>query len=640
MLIVRGRDLRGWILPVLFLACLSFPVGVANSKSLQNRAWLSQENRDAPIALEIGGQTLDLDADLDEVVAYYQAKPADEFLLPQRPVRNKEASECARDLKNNIYRLRRKDPKVELPADLVWSENPFQDRNWEFWLHGWKFADCLMEGYEATGDVWYLDRLKWVVVDWWQDNFVADPPSEEFSWYDHTIPIRLERLTRIWEFVRRHQALDPEFVNSALRLAYWHGRILDEEKSLRIYRHNHGLDQADYLFRGSVIFPELEGADRWHRNALPRMKEEIEFMMSSEGIQKENSPGYHTGHGASAFWRLQWVEHYTGQALSPALAKLEDEALKFATVIAQPDGLLPQLGDTGAGGRLRISLPNLKNLSWYPHYEYVVSKGKRGRPPSALRFIFPESGYYIDRDRWDKPGENTATQLIFKCGFLAEGHRHDDDGHILLYGLGEAWLTDGGQYGYVRGPLRNYMRSPQAHNVTIPEGARTRRDLDERLTRFADSWGMRSTDPESLSSVTCSSHMYRDYLYTRKLELKAPRGFVITDRLVEQGADNSDSFVTQFRVPQDKSITVDEAVGKVDVVSPAGHHRMTIVFDPSAVKSVEISSGETEGRLSVDTVGWREVEPVQTIGLIWKESARGSSSSFEVRLRESSQADP
>lgn len=601
------------------------------AKTLKNMSWLSEKNRSAPIHLEIDGEILDLDRDTEAIVSYYEKKLPDEFLLPDRRVGGREAPECAQDMKTNTYRLRRHDTKIELPEDLTWAENPFNDRNWQFKLHSWGFLDCLMKGYEASGDLWYLDRLKWFVEDWWEDNFVQKPPSKEFSWYDHSLPLRLGALIGIWEFVRRHEGLDEEFVKTSLRLVYWQGRILNEEASVRMDNHNHGLDQADYLLRAALIFPELEYSSRWRVDALARFKREIEFMMSSEGIQKENSPAYHMSYGASAFRRIQWFEHYIDKDISTSLSNLEDEALKFATVITQPNGYLPQIGDTGADVRLNISLPNLKTLSWFPHYQYVVSNGKSGIPPANHRFIFPETGYYIYRDRWDAPGENSATQLIMKCGFLAEGHRHDDDGNLLLYGLGEPWLTDGGQFAYEHNDVRSYMLSPYAHNVTIPVGVKTQKNLQKRLTVFADSWGISASSPTQLDSVSCSSHMYRGYVYTRSLDVTGPQRFKVTDRLIKNTRGANPTFMTQFRVPQDKTITLGAGRASVEIESPSGN-KMIIRFSEKLIDRVEFFSGQSGDRLSVDTAGWREVMPVQTVSLWWAESVRISPVEFEFEI--------
>lgn len=627
MVIFRLKQIRGLFLGATIL--MSLASVAAPAKTLSNKNWLQHSNLKQPIYLNIDGERLELRTNIGEVLSYYKNKPPDTVLLPDSTPPNEEP-QCSQDLKENIYQLRPFDPKIALPEDLAWSENPFEDRNWEFWFHNWKFSDCLMNGYRASGDIWYMERLKWLVQDWLRDNFTPNPPSEEFSWYDHTVPLRLRKLMTIWEFVRRFDALDTEFVDSVLRFVYWHGRILDEDEDLKVHNHNHGLDQADSLFLASAVFSELEQAENWRKNSLPRLQSELENLISAEGVVTENSPSYHVGHAASVFQRLARVAHYTGETLPGRLQSLENEVLKFATIIAQPDGFLPQIGDTQPNVRMRIFLPNLEKLPWYRHYQYVISGGTDGDQPDETRFIYPKTGYYIYRDKWDKPGQNTATQLILKCGFLAEGHRQDDDGNILLYGLGEPWLTDSGIFGYGSDRRRSYVRSYKGHNVTVPEGAETNRDIDQRNI-YKDSWGITSYDRETLSSLSCESHMYEAYVYRRNLKILAERSFRVSDTVFSQNGQFKEGIYTQFRIPDDKSIRVYPAEGIVRAIGKAGN-TMEILYDSSVVESIDVIRGEDPMGLSIDTAGWRTTTPVKTVRFFGMPEGNTYNVSFVVSL--------
>src|SRR5690554_1893085 len=111
--------------PVL-LCCLGilFP-GAAVSKTLTNMTWLSEHNRNAPIYLLVNGRRLNINQDIEDIISYFRNKEPDLFVLPHQHIGARAAPVCALDLKQNTYKLRSSDPKVELPADLSWSENPF-----------------------------------------------------------------------------------------------------------------------------------------------------------------------------------------------------------------------------------------------------------------------------------------------------------------------------------------------------------------------------------------------------------------------------------------------------------------------------------------------------------------------------------
>ncbi len=120
-------------------------------------------------------------------------------------------------------------------------------------------------------------------------------------------------------------------------------------------------------------------------------------------------------------------KHYTNETITKDSEELKDGGLKFLTLITKPNGILPVIGDTKRGRPVKAAYPGLKKLSWFPYYQYLVSGGNLREKPKETTMIFPDSGYYIYRDKWDQTGKNSATQIIFKCGFLAKGHRHNDD---------------------------------------------------------------------------------------------------------------------------------------------------------------------------------------------------------------------
>lgn len=113
---------------------------------------------------------------------------------------------------------------------------------------------------------------------------------------------------------------------------------------------------------------------------------------------------------------------------------------------------------------------------------------------------------------------------MLKCGYLAYGHRHNDDGHILLYGLGEDWLIDSGMYGYKYDQIRDYITSPSAHNLSFPyetkgsppSDKKRINSLNTRLKKYENNWGIIEADN---NHVICESHIFKGYTYKRKLDI-------------------------------------------------------------------------------------------------------------------------
>lgn len=584
------------ILMLLFLF-YSCPL---NARALQNKNWFNKENLTKPITFVINGEELDLDKDLDRIIEYYNDKPYDFYFLPiKKTIKNKQEI-CAKNIKDDIYLLRDSvDKPIKLPHNLTWSENPFQDRNWEFWFQSWLFTDCLLDGYTIFNDKWYLQRTKSLVMDWWIDNFKATYPSKEFSWYDHTIPKRLEEFLRIFEFLRRNDALDEKYTKIALRAIYWHARILSEEKSLYMKNHNHGLDQATALFKTSQLFPEYSLSQQWETTARNRLTNQINFALTSEGVHKENSPSYYMWVSNRCSGINKFSEHYTGSTITDNFSILKKGSQEFIAAITRPDNTFPQLGDTAP---------------------YI--KGKQGKCTNKTTSVFPKSGYFIYRDKWDNPGENTAIHLVMKCGYLSRTHRHNDDGNILLYGLGEDWLIDAGMYGYENNKYRAYVGSPSAHNISFPSSSKLNSSeilsWKEKEKLDKKDWGITVS---TSSHVTCKSYMFKDYKYSRILNIIGRNSFSISDQLSFNNSishtfkTGSKTFVTLFKVPDNKEVYININKKTILIVNKDKSAALKISYFNKSSK-IRLFRGESGDIMSFQTVGYLKVVPAKTIAFI------------------------
>jgi hypothetical protein len=307
-----------------------------------------------------------------------------------------------------------------------------------------------------------------------------------------------------------------------------------------------------------------------------------------------------------------FVDHYSSKPIIENSRELAEGGLKFLTVITRPDGYLPELGDTRKGRLTKAPYPDLRDLSWYNHYQYLVSGGRSGKMPGETTFVFPKSGYFIHRDFWDNPGENKATQLIMKCGYLSNAHRHDDDGNLLLYGLGEDWLIDSGRYGYKKDKYRRYAIGPTAHNLSMPFDYEVNRDLERRFRKHEDTWGI--TD-WSGSHVQCESHMFKGYHYKRILEIRNERKFRVVDTLSPKSDFNlgKSQFITVFRTTYDKEVFINQQNSDILIINASGNAGLRITFDRERPSEIELVEGEADRFLSFETADWLKMQPAKAI---------------------------
>lgn len=602
-----------WLAWCLFLPFAFSPAASLHAKSLQAGAkWFGPEGRAMVVHAQVAGREMDL----AEAAAYLDSPAYARRLQRALPL---IAAQVASDkipcvVRDGMFRYRARDPARRLSPDQQWS--PWaEDSNRNLrWAHqSLSLAGCYLRMLDGDSGPGAEADLEALLADWYRENAVANPPDPEFSWGDHTIAFRLRRTVAIYLALRKRGKLDPETARLLLRMAYSHTRILLEEEQIRMRGSNHALDQAQALFVSGMAFPFLKYADPPVRQAYRRAMYEAEFLVASDGVQTENSPAYHQWVPTKVFSLLTAMSEHLDEPLPGDFVARMIGATRFATWITRPDGTLPPIGDTGTGALSKFRAPEQVPVELRRQLDFAKSSGNKGAAPAPGLAIFGKSGYLIYRNRWSGGNPSQDVHLVFKCGFLSHGHRHDDDGNVVLYGFGTDWLTDGGMYGYEHAsPERRYVTGPLAHNVSLPLGARTiSRTGERRYRQNRASWGL--TPVSDGNGATCHSYMYEGVDYRRRI-LFGEDGLRISDELDGPKAKEHRN-VSLFRVPVDKSI--ETAKGQVEACDGGGRC-LRISYDPGVIDRVVVSKGNDKHGFSFDTDGYLRTRPVQTIRLFWK----------------------
>jgi hypothetical protein len=95
--------------------------------------------------------------------------------------------------------------------------------------------------------------------------------------------------------------------------------------------------------------------------------------------------------------------------------------------------------------------------------QYLKLKSKQ---PETLNGLYTDSGNFYYRSGW----EIDSNYTYLHNGPLGSSHGHSELTHICNYYKGKAFLTDSGRYSYIEGELRNRLKSPEAHNVSVIKG--------------------------------------------------------------------------------------------------------------------------------------------------------------------------
>lgn len=498
-------------------------------------------------------------------------------------------------LLENIYDFNRFEP-TKLPSVLTWKEDPLSNRNWQWQFHQIIFYIDLLAAHSKTEESKYLDKLVELLISWFTCNYAEEHPSE-MSWHDHTTALRLRSLIYIWEYLRNSEYdITEDFANMLLNLIETHCNVLSVEK-FYMKHNNHGFDQSLFLYLASVKFPEFENAKQWHDIAFDRLIDEVGIAFTSEGMHVENSPSYLVGMMQRVEFASRMI-HYYEPVNYIELDDIINNALKALAYMIHPNGSLAMFGDTDHGTKVP-ALKQLKNNANFQLFQYVHSQAQWGIVGENLPdAVFEESGYAVFRDKWhEKDTYNDMIHLVFKCGFLATFHRHDDDLNFVLHGLGEEWFVDGGIYKYdEKNQYRKYLRSAKAHNIPVIPNA----DVSRLISKDVDKQS-KITDyflSEETSWIEAKSFMYTGYCVTRKIEYVRPNRFIITDK-VDADTKEVIPYELMFHIPMDKKIEIrdDNSV----CISSQNSHELHMLFDGECTYSFELLSGEDDK----EVIGWQ-----------------------------------
>ena len=423
---------------------------------------------------------------------------------------------------------------VETNGDL-WSCGPQDDRTWKWALHAFIPLDPMIRaGFTA-------DAL--LLIEQWCAEWYVESESEEFPWHDHATALRLDRISHV--ALRAPEA--PLF-----ELAAKHAVKLLEE-AFYSKNTNHGFDQALSLLLAGAVFSDDGRTQEWIKCGLERLQHEIAFAFTSEGVHKENSPGYHGGM-ITNLERARVVLSCINEEVAVDLEDLYEKALTFLAWMSRPDRFLVYLGDTVMR---RPSAPqSVQSVSSYQNVQWAVTNGEDGTPPPSNSKVWPESGYAVYRSTWDPwPGH---LHLVMKCGAQSQYHMHDDDLHVLLHAYGQDWLIDSGMYSHnQRDPVRIYMRSSLAHNVPYFKNLEVSRGLAQRQRSTIS-----MTESEKGETVfEATTHMYKGAKVQRQVIIKGNETFQLRDR-INSVADSIERYWL-FHTTADKRIRHSPSVARI-----------------------------------------------------------------------------
>jgi hypothetical protein len=364
---------------------------------------------------------------------------------------------------NEIYLLRYWEPFVYDEDELDWSEDPYDDETWQFYFHSLRMVSYLMNAYESTSNITYLEKAQWFIGNWMEHN--PDPfnhAGTRFAWGDHSTANRILTLIYFWDYYRNSPMFDEEFANEFLNLLRKHGEFTAKDKNYS-WGINHGIYQDRALIQLAVLFPRFESSEEWLETSISRLSLHLSGDVTPTGVHKEHSASYHYLVLHLFMSISRFTSHYSigYDELDSTIYKMQG----YLVYLAKPDGTIPLIGDSIADHVLGISEDQIMN----EHLLYLVSDGNQGEKTVQDSVIYEDAGVAIFKNDWED--EIPIYFALFNRFHMVTKHKQSDDLSFVLTFQDTDYFVDSGKYNYDEDdPYRIFVRGVFAHNSIAVDG--------------------------------------------------------------------------------------------------------------------------------------------------------------------------
>ncbi|MCF2132034.1 heparinase II/III family protein [Strepomyces sp. STD 3.1] len=451
-------------------------------------------------------------------------------------------------LKNEIYLGDKWDPvTINQPT---WLEDPYNDNSWVLYYQSLDFLPYLLNAYEETGKLEYLEKANFFVFGWIKSNREIYDSKSEFAWNDHGTANRVLNLIQFWKSYRESSLYKETDAKELIYSLVQHGNYLNHDGNYT--KSNHGIMQDQALMELSVLFPQLPKAKEWFEKADNRLLESVERDVAQDGVHKEHSPSYHTmvkGLFTDIKGFMEHYDRYHGE-FDTALEKME----KYQEYIIMPDKKYPTVGDS-------------ENTKVYGVNEVPILKDA----------VFKDGGVAFFRNNWST-AENPL-YFMFTAAFHSGVHKHADDlSFILSYGQTN-YFVDSGKYNYAsKDPYRQYVTSVFAHNSIAVNGKSY--EPDTRRIGQSEITGFESTP--SYSFVSGRHTLYDNVKIERTVIYLKPNNIVIHDQIL---SDEENKYSQIFNVGE--NVEVNKISNQEFLLESK--------VDTTSIKLTQLSSDDLEG---------------------------------------------
>ncbi|MFW5879426.1 MAG: heparinase II/III domain-containing protein [bacterium] len=439
------------------------------------------------------------------------------------------------------------------------------------------------------------------VIHNWQDKHNnAGKYKKTLAWHDHASALRVLNLFN-WAVFCKEDNVESKLITNIFDLIQTHIEWLLDDKNYS--RHtNHGYDQAWIIIFIASYCPQATWAKSALDIAQKRLKSEVDFAFTEQGVHKENSPGYHW----SMLKRLRELQSFTqdhenSSSKGFSLNQLIEKAEMFLDAIALDSCKLPLIGDTQEKEKHIKDISKLRSKLHELHHD------------DEEFYDYTDSGYLIWR-RSSNVGQ-IPYHFVMKCAHLANYHRHDDDLAIHFEYDGEIILGDSGGYSHNKADLlRQYARSPYAHTTVFPDGTNTGiRKKSKLKNEPVIKWNRENQEVEGHTYQYLPLKLQR----TVKFINKQGRMFEVIDHATNLSEDPL-KVVTNFVIPYyDAKITNQIDLGVIGFSSNSHSFRLELEREKIIGINTIYGLGDTINQTAVISKNICAYEPITRLEIYW-----------------------
>jgi len=290
-------------------------------------------------------------------------------------------------------------------------------------------------------------------------------------------------------YYKNSSALTEDRFQKIMYVCYWqlHHVRQNIDFSRIAVRNNHAITETMMLYLGGIFFPFFPNAEKWSREGLKWLEQEVAYQVYKDGTFLQFSHNYHRVLVQLLTWTL-YLSELNGRKMSKTFIDRSQKTLQYLYQCQiDENGQLPNYGaNDGAlffplnDCEYRDYRPQLNALAYYfnrtdlypnglwtEDRNWYTNSDKLSNKSASNTIVerktvasFPIGGYFVARD--------SDTLTFIRCGNHKDRPSQADNLHLDIWYKGKNIVRDAGTYKYNTSPeLLKFFMGTKGHNTVM-----------------------------------------------------------------------------------------------------------------------------------------------------------------------------